>query len=119
MNKVYKTQSLNMSIYREVYNKIYLKLHLSSLKSFRLKIERLGNMVEEIFEIRVKKVEELSSKARKEVQDKLDAKTEPFDFRGLAEVTYVKSSPPRVKTVDPIEGSVVDFFKNIIPQLEE
>ncbi len=75
---------------------------------------------EEIYEIQVRRVEELSSEAREEVLRKLSTKPKEFltKYRGFASITYVSASPLRVKSVDPIEGEFRDLFASVLAQLK-
>jgi len=70
-----------------------------------------------IMEIRVKKVAELSPKAQKEVSDKLKVVPQNFNFQGYAKIVYGMGSPYEVISVDPIEGTIVDLFHDIISKL--
>ena len=72
---------------------------------------------EKIYEIRIKKVSDLSPEAQKEVQAKLKDKPDNFNFQGYAKVTYAHCSPVSVVSVDPISGSVLSFFKSISEQV--
>ena len=70
---------------------------------------------EEVYEIRVRPVRELSPEAQSEVNEKLLSKPREFvaGYRGFAAVTYVRASPLHVKSVDPIEGE----FNNLLAKL--
>lgn len=71
---------------------------------------------EEIYEILVRPVNELSPQARDEVEAKLQTKDKDFlsKYKGYASITYVTASPARVKSVDPIEGEFRDLFAKIM-----
>jgi hypothetical protein len=71
---------------------------------------------EEVYEIRVRPVKELSPQAQKEVNDKLSSMDSEFlgKYKGFASVTYVTASPLRVKSVDPIEGDFGSLFAKIM-----
>lgn len=71
---------------------------------------------EEVYEIRVRPVRELSPVAQAEVGDKLLTKSKEFvaGYRGFASVTYVRASPLRIKSVDPIEGEFHDLFAKMM-----
>lgn len=71
---------------------------------------------EEIYEILVRLVKELSPQAREEVEQKLQTKDKEFlsRYKGYASITYVTASPARVKSVDPIEGEFRDLFAKIM-----
>ncbi len=72
---------------------------------------------EEVYEIRIEEVSSLSSAAKEEVQQKLLQKPDGFKYIGYAKVSYVKNSPLRVSSVDPIEGTIVTYYKNMIKSL--
>jgi len=67
----------------------------------------------QIYEIRVRKVGELTPEAQEEVKLKLIKMPEGFKYKGFAKVTYTKESPLTITGVDPIEGTAIDFFKHI------
>lgn len=68
---------------------------------------------EKIEEIAIRKLCELSDFAKDEVFKKLDAITTPFNFRGYVKISY-GGSPLRTVSVDPIEGSLIDYVANVI-----
>ena len=70
-------------------------------------------MVEEVYEIRIKNVSELSPEAQREVAQKMSQKDETFNFKGYAKVVYTKNSPLSIQSVDPIEGTIIDYFKEL------
>jgi len=76
----------------------------------------MGEGLEEIYEIRIRKVEDLSPNAQKEVRAKLEKTietNESFRYKGYAKVIYARASPLRVISVDPIEGTIIDYFKEL------
>ena len=75
-------------------------------------------MKEKIVEIKIKRVSELSESAQREVAQKLSSFSRPFNFKGYAQVTYTEASPYRVSSVDPIEGTINDFFNGIRNQFK-
>ena len=66
-----------------------------------------------IYEIRVKKKETLSQRAQEEVMKKLETKPDTFKYKGYAKITYASASPLTTIGVDPIEGTILDLFKEI------
>jgi len=72
-------------------------------------------MTEKIFEIRIVNIENIQEHAREEVIMDVAKKPESFrkNFKGFAKVTYVTASPPRIKSIEPIEGTIVDYFKSV------
>jgi hypothetical protein len=76
----------------------------------------------EIKEIRIKKVNTLSETAQQEVIGKLSqlAKAQPkFNYQGYAKVSYVEHSPLSVYSVDPIEGTIVDFSEYVFNKIKK
>ncbi len=69
--------------------------------------------IEEVKEVRIKKVETLSQAAQNEVRDKLSAKDDNFNYKGYAKVSYIETSPLSVYSIDPIEGTIIDVFNNL------
>jgi len=80
------------------------------------------NQKKKIEEIRIRKVEKLSSEARSEVAEKLKkirADNTEFDFVGFARVFYAEASPLEVVDVEPIEGTIIDELKRLAETLKE
>lgn len=73
----------------------------------------------EIKEIRIKKVVNLSSSAQKEVKEKLASKSEGFNYQGYAKVSYRENSPLSVVSVDPIEGTILDVFSEVMGKIKK
>ena len=71
---------------------------------------------EKIEEIAIRKLCVLSDFAMDEVFKKLDAMTPPFNFRGYVKISY-GGSPLRTVSVDPIEGSAIDYVANVITRV--
>lgn len=71
---------------------------------------------EEVYEIRVRPVKDLSSEAQDEVNQKLSTMPNAFlsKYRGFASITYVSASPLHIKSVDPIEGEFHDLFAKVM-----
>lgn len=74
---------------------------------------------ERIVEIQIRKVNQLSDAAKREVQGKLEMLPNNFDFKGYVKVSYAESSPLRVVSVDPIEGTINDYFDTFNKQLKQ
>lgn len=75
-------------------------------------------MAEIIQEIRIKKVSTLSPVAQKEVREKLEKEGERFNFKGYAKVSYAEGSPLYVVSVDPIEGTIMDVFDEVMKEIK-
>jgi hypothetical protein len=67
---------------------------------------------EKIFEIKFGKTSKLNSKARREVEQKLVA-SKLQDYQGYAKTIIKTSSPPRIVSVEPIKGTIIDYLKDI------
>ncbi len=72
-----------------------------------------------IVEIQIRKVDQLSDAAKSEVELKLSKQPDTFNFRGYAKVSYAESSPLRVFSVDPIEGTVIDYYHSIAKSIKQ
>lgn len=75
--------------------------------------------MDDIVEVQIRKVSQLSEAAKKEVESKLTKLDDNFRFKGYAKVSYAQNSPLRVVSVDPIEGTVVDYFNDLAKQIKE
>ncbi|MCL4336315.1 MAG: hypothetical protein M1393_02735 [Candidatus Thermoplasmatota archaeon] len=73
---------------------------------------------ERIVEIQIRKVNQLSDAAKREVQGKLENLPNEFNFKGYVKVSYAESSPLRVVSVDPIEGTINDYFDTFYEKLK-
>ena len=73
---------------------------------------------EEVYEIRIEEVSSLSAAAIEEVRQKLLKTPKEFQYKGYAKVSYVKNSPLRVSSVDPIEGTIVTYYRDITKSLK-
>jgi hypothetical protein len=69
-----------------------------------------------IVEVQIRKISQLSDAAKREVESKLEVEPDTFNFKGYAKVSYVEYPPMRVVSVDPIEGTVNDYFKSLVEQ---
>jgi hypothetical protein len=67
---------------------------------------------EKIFEIRIAKVatmpKPIQTRVVKEVSKMGEKKV---NYKGYAKITYVTSSPRRIKSIEPIEGTSINYFK--------
>ncbi|MFH1224285.1 MAG: hypothetical protein V1676_00595 [Candidatus Diapherotrites archaeon] len=73
-------------------------------------------MPEQIYEIKIKPVNELSIPAQVEVMEKLKKMPEKSrcNYAGYAAVAYVRASPLKIISVDPIEGTIIDYFNSAL-----
>lgn len=74
---------------------------------------------EKIVEIQIRRVKELSEVAQREVESKLSNFPTSFNFRGYAKVSYAESSPMRIVSVDPIEGTINNYFNDMMRRIQE
>ncbi len=75
---------------------------------------------QQAYETRIEEVSKLSEAAKSEVTRKLLGMSKEFveyKYKGYAKVSYVKRSPLRVKSVDPIEGTIVSYYKGLTKSL--
>lgn len=72
-----------------------------------------------VYEVRIRRISELSPSAQDEVSKKLQKEGPDFNFRGYAKVSYTKNSPLSVLSVDPIEGTIFDYFKSITENIKK
>lgn len=75
-------------------------------------------LVDNIVEVQIRKVSQLSEAAKREVELKLSQMDDDFNFNGYAKISYARASPLRVIRVDPIEGTIVDYFNKLAEELE-
>lgn len=73
-------------------------------------VRKLAN---NIVEIQIRNTSQLSDAAKREVFSKLKDKPDSFNFKGYAKVSFAQASPLRIISVDPIEGTINDYFKDI------
>ena len=68
-----------------------------------------------IFEVRIVDVRKMPFGARQEIVNKIAGKPESFrrNYKGFAKVTYVTASPPKIVGVEPIEGTVIEYFESV------
>ncbi|MHB1709495.1 MAG: hypothetical protein ACYCT2_08495 [Thermoplasmataceae archaeon] len=74
---------------------------------------------ETIVEIQIRRVKQLSEVAQREVESKLANLPQNFNFRGYAKVSYAESSPLRIVRVDPIEGTINNYFNDLSRQINQ
>ena len=69
---------------------------------------------EKIFEVRIVSVDSMPEQARADIVTQVAKKTKEFrdKYRGFAKVTYVTASPKKIGSVEPIEGTIVQYFKS-------
>ena len=70
-------------------------------------------MAPKIEEINVVHINNISSAAKKIVMDQVNKKQKAgtFDFKDYVEIRMVSQSPMRVASMEPIEGTDVDWMK--------
>ena len=76
--------------------------------------------IDETYEVRIEEVLTLSEAARSEVALKLQSMSKDFvenKYKGYAKVSYAKKSPLRITGVDPIEGTIVSYYKELTKTL--
>jgi len=68
-------------------------------------------MGETIFEERIVHVNSMPQQAKDEIMKQVSMKPESFKWEGYAKITYVTASPPKIRSIEPIEGDVSGYFK--------
>lgn len=71
-------------------------------------------MTEEIYEIKIIDINNIDNEnAKRDIIRQVSQKSQEFrkNFRGFAKITYVTASPKRIKSIEPIEGTIIDYFK--------
>lgn len=74
-------------------------------------------MAEKIYEIRIVKVDNMPPQTRREIIRQVNTKSEHFDYQGYAKITYITASPKSIKSIEPIEGTAIDYFKGKSSQI--
>lgn len=71
-------------------------------------------MTDKIFEVRIVHKDNMPEQTRKQIVSDVAKKPQEFqrNFKGFAKVTYVTASPKRIAQIEPIEGTIIDYFKN-------
>lgn len=71
--------------------------------------------MERIYEIKIVSVENMHPQIRAKIIEDVKNKGVDFErnFRGFAKVTYVTSSPKSIKSIEPITGTIIDFYDAI------
>lgn len=72
-------------------------------------------MPDKIFEIRIVNVEHMPEQTKEAIGKDVANRSIEFrnSYKGFAKVTYVTASPPRIVSVEPIIGTVVEQIKSI------
>jgi len=70
-------------------------------------------MAEKIFEVKIVHKDNMPEQVRRQIIADASKKGEDFQkkFKGFAKVTYVTASPKRIASVQPIEGTIIDYFR--------
>ena len=71
------------------------------------------NGEEKIFEIKIASIANMPEEARNEIIKKVSQKDISFqrNFKGFAKITYINKSPKRVYSIEPIEYTIIEYFK--------
>ena len=69
--------------------------------------------MEKIFEVRIVHKDKMSEQARRWIIGEVEKRPKDFqrNFRGFAKVTYITTSPKSISSIEPIEGTIIDYFK--------
>ena len=71
--------------------------------------------MEQIYEIKIVSVENMHPYIRAKIIEDVKEKGVDFErnFKGFAKVTYVTNSPKSIKSIEPITGTIIDFYNDI------
>ena len=75
---------------------------------------------EKLFEVRVVNLKDMSEHCRAVVNEQVSKWTfeERRKYSGFAKITYVTSSPMRIKSVEPIKGSIATYFNKQMKEVD-
>lgn len=71
---------------------------------------------EKIFEERIVHITQIENeRARKDVMKRAYAKGAEYfkNWKRYVKVTYVTASPPKIKSIEPIEGTIKEFIQSV------
>ena len=71
--------------------------------------------MEQSYEIKIVSVENMHPYIRAKIIEDVKEKGVDFErnFKGFAKVTYVTNSPKSIKSIEPITGTIIDFYNDI------
>ncbi len=71
--------------------------------------------MEQIYEIKIVAVENMPPYIRADIMANVKKRGGDFakNFKGFAKVTYVTNSPKSIKSIEPISGTIIDFYNAI------
>ena len=71
--------------------------------------------MEQIYEIKIVAIENMPQYIRSKIIADVIKRGGSFkeNFKGFAKVTYVTNSPKSIKSIEPITGTIIDFYDNI------
>ncbi len=71
--------------------------------------------MEQIYEIKIVAIESMPQYIRSKIIADVTKRGGEFkkDFKGFAKVTYVTNSPKSIKSIEPIIGTIGDFYNSI------
>ena len=71
--------------------------------------------MEQIYEIKIVSIESMPQYIRSEIIADVSKRGGEFkkNFKGFAKVTYVTNSPNSIKSIEPITGTIIDFYDAI------
>jgi hypothetical protein len=69
-------------------------------------------MVNNIFEIKIMAVDNMPEAVKKFMIRQVSQKPQEFqrNFKGFAKIIYITNSPKSIHSIEPIEGTIVDYF---------
>ena len=71
--------------------------------------------MEQIYEIKIVSIENIPQYIRSKIVNDVQKRGGEFkkNFKGFAKITYVTNSPKSIKSIEPIAGTIIDFYNNI------
>jgi hypothetical protein len=67
---------------------------------------------EKVFEVSIRRVSDFPDAVRKMVYAEVAKDKGKFsNFKGFAKITYVTASPKAIRSIEPINGTVTEYFE--------
>lgn len=69
--------------------------------------------MERIYEIKYTNIRNMPIETQKDIRNKVSKKPASFkdNWKGICKVVYVTASAPRIKSIEPVEGSASECFQ--------
>jgi len=68
---------------------------------------------EKIFEIKIVSIANMPEVVKKDIIRQVSQKESGFqkNYKGFAKITYVTASPKSIQSIEPIQGTIIDYFE--------